>query len=165
MLAIKFGPLLESLAFLETWCHCVDRMELNSRRSSACLLLPSIKMLAEQCLRELWKTLQEKWQKIFYFRCILFPRIFGQNCMPLATNIYIQFIKLGYPWWVLEHSYRIQSGERIGWVLSSVYSKYDYGLLPCFCAFLDIIYYVCQTIIFKLVCSEKVLGKDCHVTI
>jgi hypothetical protein len=51
------------------------------------------------------------------------------------------------------HSYKIQSGQ------------YTLNLDMTFCAFLNIIYSMFQTIIFKMVCPKKVLGKDYSVNI
>jgi hypothetical protein len=57
-----------------------------------------------------------------------------------------------------EHSCRIHSGERIGWVLSSVHLEPGYVLQPCFHSFPDIICIISQAIVFKLVCP-KCSGK------
>ena len=40
-------------------------------------------------------------------------------------------------------------------MLSSMYSESGYGLLPC--CHIDIIYSMWQSIVFKLVCPEKIL--------
>lgn len=51
------------------------------------------------------------------------------------------------------------------WVLSPVCPESGYVLLPCFPAFPDIIYTMCQAIVFKLVYPEKSLVKGCSVNI
>ena len=45
------------------------------------------------------------------------------------------------------------------------YPESVYGVLLCFHAFPDIIYSMCQAIVFKLVCPEKVLAKDCCINL
>lgn len=48
-------------------------------------------------------------------------------------------------------------------MLSSVDPESGYGLLSCYHAFPDIIFSVCQTIVFKFL--EKVLGKGYCLTV
>lgn len=49
-------------------------------------------------------------------------------------------------------------------MLSSVFSESGHDLLPCFNAFLDIIYTMCQAIVFKLVCPQNILEKSDSVS-
>ena len=41
-----------------------------------------------------------------------------------------------------------------------MYPESGYELLPYLCDFLDIIHSQCKAVVFKLVCPEKVLGKE-----
>lgn len=104
----------------------------------------------ERCLQELWERLQEKrrgnsapWIVLRY------------NFVPPALNIYIQFKRHVCSWGMAEYSCRTQS----------LYPDSGYGLLLCFHALPDIIYRMCQVLVFKLYHREKVLGDGCSVSI
>ena len=74
-----------------------------------------------------------------------FPWIaLGCDFMPPVTNIYKTCLFLLDVWILLQNP------------IWSVYLESGYILLPCFCAFPDIIYSMCQTILFKLIYYEEV---------
>ena len=84
--------------------------------------------------------------------------------MPPVTSIYIQlqdkFNLIGY-------QIIAKEPNLISDMLCAILSvpEYGCGLLPSLCVFPDIIYSMCKTISFRLVCPEKGLGKDCPVNI
>lgn len=121
----------------------------------------------EQCLGELWDGFREKGRVPFTSRafgfldcsCTWFPCLLHKYAFNLQNILHAAFLSLS------EHVCKIQSGKRIYDVLSSLCHESGYGLLFCFHAFPAIIYSTCQAIMFKFVCPEKILGKDCSVNI
>lgn len=69
--------------------------------------------------------------------------------MPLVTNIDIQFVRLV----IVECQTKSIEPNPV------TTPESEYGLLSFFCAFPDIIYRMYQTMVFKLVCPEKDLGR------
>ena len=69
--------------------------------------------------------------------------------VPPMANIYIQLIKCLF---LLD-------------VRCSVSPEPSYGLCLAFVPFPDRIHSACQAIVFKLVCPEKALGKNCSANI
>lgn len=98
---------------------------------------------------KLWERLQEKKKKAEG----LLPQVhfvpwivLGCGFLSPVTNLYIQLIRNIYSCWMSDHGCKTQSAQH---TLN----------LPCFCAFPDTIYRMCQATVLKSVCPERVLEE------
>lgn len=103
----------------------------------------------EQCFGELWEKLQGKRQRPFNsgaFCSLDGSRMcFHDSCVKHSHSIYITYLFL------------LDVRSELKNPIWPVYPESGYGLLPCFDAFPDIIHCLRQTIVFRLICPEKVL--------